>query len=286
MRAAPRVGLVLFLCRRYLLTGCSEETLSPTPGTSSKKVAVCKNTTQLGKCSKRASKGCLFPGAGAGQQTELTALYQQGSARWGTGEALLWDPQCRERDEGNSSCLGSQQRKNRTSAQYLAHSLKPVVTKIGSVGAGFVSPAQQCSQLIQMCCLSELVLPGFPHRSEHTWEHCWHFGCMSWRIFCLMPEPLHLPQPNPCTAALLPVLCHSLVVPGLWTHSLLPSGICLGSGAVLVLLLRLYFTATSFPSTWKFEVSSGCPYLLLGERKVSFFSGKSLHRIFRSDLWI
>lgn len=33
-------------------------------------------------------------------------------------------------------------------AEYLAHSLKSVVTKIRSVGAGFVSPAQQYSQLI------------------------------------------------------------------------------------------------------------------------------------------
>lgn len=33
-------------------------------------------------------------------------------------------------------------------AAYLAHSLKSVVTKIRSVGAGFVSPAQQHSQLI------------------------------------------------------------------------------------------------------------------------------------------
>lgn len=92
VRAAPHVGLVAFLYRRYRLTGCSEKPLSPTPGTSSKKVVVCKNTTQLGKCSRHASKGCLFQGAGARQQAELTALYQQGSACWGTGEALLWDP--------------------------------------------------------------------------------------------------------------------------------------------------------------------------------------------------
>lgn len=115
-------------------------------------------------------------------------------------------------------------------AEYLAHCLKSVVTKIRSVSAGSVSPAQQYSQLISICCLAEFLLPGFPHRSNCTWDHCWHFGCMSWSLFSLMPEPLHLPHPCPCTAALLPVFCHSLVVPGLRAHTLLSSGISLRSG--------------------------------------------------------
>lgn len=213
------------------------------------------------------------------------------------GGISQWVLTCQETDEGKSSCLGSQQRKRRAS-DFVSCTFLDIC---GHSGCRFCLLPSRDDQLIQICYLAELLLPGSSQRSKSTWNH--HYSlfsmlsygssstrCLTHYIFSNHACAVQLSSSPPAT----PLFSVPSSVPGFSAHSRWAVLWHVGQ------IRRQYWRWQQFtcgPSgfillPWFFKAfgrfrSSQAVSVYFEDREKFVFSGKkSSHGIFRSDLWV
>lgn len=231
----------------------------------------------------------LVPGHQAG---ELTALHQQGSLCWGTGELLLWDPNMLGDGWREELMSGITKEEEENRWLHILH----IPWNLWS---------QKLDQWVQVLCLLPSSTVSWYKSSVWVHSSCQDFPtevnaleitvdtlagchglssvwCLSLCIFQSHATALQLSSQSSAT----PLLCLA------WGHTAsYPLAFAWDLEEVLeVTPIHLWAPQTLFcchESSKNLEVSDQLrlSLFILKREKSSFFSGESLHSIFRSDLW-